>query len=344
MEKKISVVIPCYNVENLIDRCLGSLVDQTIGIENLEIILIDDFSMDNTWGKILEFESRFPDSVMAIRLEQNSRQGTARNIGIKYSSAEYITFIDSDDWIENDMLETMYASMQGDDIDLAMVGHIRDDGSPVENITSFFDGNKKHMIIDSVEKRKIFIMCMSIGTITCAKLYRKSFLVDNNIFYVEGLAYEDHMFALLLYLYAKNVLIINQLGYHYWVNPKSTVLTKNSTRHYEQLEVDDMTWNESIKRGFFDTYKEELEAYFLQIGFLAPLKNLPTLYESAPYDLFLKLKEVTLKKVPNYPRNRYINEYFTEFDKALLSLLSLDICEKDFQGVCEAIKIKKGIK
>lgn len=343
MEKLISVIIPSYNVENLIDRCLESLEKQTIGIDNLEIILVDDASTDGTWNRILSFETKYPESVVAIKLEKNSRQGAARNMGMTYASAELVTFVDSDDWIEPDMLEIMWQAMEDDSQDLAMIGHIRDTGANGGAVFSF-SGTQKHLAIDTTEKRKTFILCMSIGTITCAKVYRKSFLVNNNIFYVEGLAYEDHMFALLLYLCAKKVTIIDRLGYHYWVNLNSTVMTKNSRKHYEQIAVDNMVWNECISRGYVENYREELEVYFLHIGFLAPLKNLPMLYEAVPYDFFLEVKRETLNKVPNYMNNKYVNECFTEFDKVLLGLLVLEIGEEDFLKVCEAIKVKKGIK
>lgn len=345
MEKKISVIIPCYNVEKLIDRCFSSLEDQTIGIDNLEIILIDDASTDDTWDKILKFETKYPESVMVVQLEINSRQGTARNIGIEYATSRYITFVDSDDWLEKDMLESMYNVMTRENPDLVMIGHVRDDGSlNREDAKKLFSNEEKHFLIDSMDKRKVFILCMSLGTVTCAKLYRKEFLASNSIYYVEGLSYEDHMFALLLYLYTNKAVIIDKLGYYYYVNQTSTVLSKNSTRHFEQIDVDNMVWEECKNRDFLKEYKEELEAYFLQIGFLAPLKNLPSLFEIPPYDFFLKLKQETKRRIPDYSKNKYIDEFFTEFDRILLGLLSVDISETDFQNICNAIKVKKGIK
>lgn len=88
----ISIIVPCYNVENYIDRCVSSLVSQTIGIENLEIILVNDASRDNTLFKLYEWEKKYPDSIMVITYDENIRQGGARNVGLSYATSDYYTY------------------------------------------------------------------------------------------------------------------------------------------------------------------------------------------------------------------------------------------------------------
>ena len=95
--KKISVIIPCYNAQAYIPRCLHSIFSQTIGMETLEIILVNDASTDHTLDILLQFENKFPDSVIVVNLEQNIRQGGARNVGLSYASGEYVAFLDADD-------------------------------------------------------------------------------------------------------------------------------------------------------------------------------------------------------------------------------------------------------
>ena len=99
---KISIIIPCYNVAEYIDRCLNSIISQTIGLEALEIICIDDASTDNTWQKLQQWEHSYPEQILLVHCDNNARQGTARNIGLSYASSLWISFIDSDDWIEPD--------------------------------------------------------------------------------------------------------------------------------------------------------------------------------------------------------------------------------------------------
>ncbi|GHU42013.1 hypothetical protein FACS1894111_05240 [Clostridia bacterium] len=106
----ISVILPCYNVAPYLPRCMKSLEEQSIGIENLELIFVDDASTDDgaTWNAILDFEAKYPNQVIAIQHEENKKQGGARNTGLRYASAEYVGFVDPDDWIERDMYKALY--------------------------------------------------------------------------------------------------------------------------------------------------------------------------------------------------------------------------------------------
>lgn len=338
MEKLISIIIPCYNVENCIERCLESLVNQSIGIENLEIILVDDASTDGTWSKIEAFEKSYPESVMAIHCDENGRQGTARNIGMQYASAEYVSYIDSDDWIEEDMLEILYQPMKTHSYDFTACGFWRDkaDGKPLAPRTEGV--GDKHFVIDNDSKRGTFVMCMSAGLTAWGKLYRRSFLLDNDIFFLEKCAYEDRFFILLVYLYAKDILVIDNRCYHYFVNMNSTILKSGASYHFDIIDVDTVTWDECENRGFLNRLREELECYFLLIGYLSALKLVCFRYETPPYDFFNRLKEETLKRIPDYRKNPYIKEYATEFNYGVLETLILPIDEKNFMSLCETIK------
>ena len=85
---EISIIIPCYNVEEYIDRCLESVVAQTIGLDMLEIIVINDASTDNTLNKLYQWERRFPQNIMEITYEENQRKGGARNIRLEYATGQ----------------------------------------------------------------------------------------------------------------------------------------------------------------------------------------------------------------------------------------------------------------
>ncbi len=104
-EKLISVIVPAYNVENYIRRCLDSLVSQTY--ENLEIIVVNDGSTDRTGEIIEEYTERYPDKVM-LYTRENQGQAEARNFGISKASGDYIGFVDSDDFVSTKMYELMY--------------------------------------------------------------------------------------------------------------------------------------------------------------------------------------------------------------------------------------------
>ncbi len=124
--EKISVIIPCYNVVSYIDRCLSSVMEQSIGLENVEVICVDDASVDNTVEKLLVWEQTYPDSIIVVKSGKNGRQGTARNIGLTYASGDWVAFIDSDDWIEPDYLERLYEKADIKALDMGCCEAVRE--------------------------------------------------------------------------------------------------------------------------------------------------------------------------------------------------------------------------
>lgn len=114
MKPLISVIIPCYNTAQYLPQCMLSLEMQTLGFENLQCIFVDDASTDNgsTWECIKQFERKHPQEVVAIHLDENLSQGGAKNVGIGYAKADYIGFVDSDDWIEPAMYLDLYRCIE----------------------------------------------------------------------------------------------------------------------------------------------------------------------------------------------------------------------------------------
>ncbi len=117
---KISVIIPLYNVEKYIKECLDSIINQTIGIDNIEIILIDDCSTDNTLNIIKEYQTQYPDNIVIIEQETNQGPGAARNLGIEKSKGKYLTFLDGDDFISPNTYKDCIDLLEKDN-DLDMV-------------------------------------------------------------------------------------------------------------------------------------------------------------------------------------------------------------------------------
>ena len=352
MDKLISIIIPCYNVEKYIDRCFGSLLNQTIGLDNLELIFIDDCSADGTWDKLTAIEASYPESVLIIRCDENGHQGRARNIGLQYASAPYIGYADSDDWVEPDMYEKLYEKMTAYQCDIVRCRSWRDsqqnchdglqngsDAMPGQKLAPKLTGEADmQFMIDTVEKRKILIASVSLGTTVWDKLFAKDFLVQNNIFFPEGIAYEDHFFSTLLYFYVHRVYVLEERLYHYCVNPASTVLSPNASYHFDILTADKMMWSECESRGFLNEYHKEVEYQFLTLCYLGAMKMISLRFTKAPYDFFLELKEETLKRIPDYRANPYIKDYVTEMNRILLQLLDLPVGEQDLNAVCNVIR------
>lgn len=337
---EISIIIPCYNVSAYIDRCLTSVTTQTIGMDVLRIICIDDASTDNTWEKLQDWERRFPEHMVLVHCDTNGRQGTARNIGLEYVDSPWVSFIDSDDWIEPNYFEKLYHLAVKTDSDIVTCGYERDSST----ILSYLKDRKtlkesRCMVIDTIEKRKTFLVLQCMEHLAWGKLVRTSLLVDHQIFFPENLAYEDTFWGSLLYFYVQKVYFLEEKLYHYFINPDSTVLQTGSYHHLDLFTVQSMLWREWEYRGFFSIYREVLEYDFLYSCYLRFMKVIVYRCQEPSYSLYLLLKTFILDKIPNYSDNYYLNQIEQpELYKILFRSLSLPLNKDEFKQFTAYIK------
>ena len=295
----ISIIIPCYNVEKYIDRCMESVVNQTIGIDNLEVILVNDASTDGTLDKLYQWEKKFADNIMVVTYEENLRQGGARNVGLNYASSDYIGFVDSDDWIETTMYEKLYNRIKEENCDVVKGRFIRET----------YPGQYK---VDE---------CVGeIGSF-CTGLYLKKIIVDNKVYFPEKVAYEDNYWSTVLKIYIQREIIIEDIVYHYFVNEQSTVTTRNALHHFDRLDIEIGIVEEYKRRGFFEKYKEELEAQFIQRFYLNTWYIIFLRFDYIP-DILEDMKKVIFDYFPNYKENPKLR-MCNEREKALLRMLDI---------------------
>ncbi|WP_295721489.1 glycosyltransferase family 2 protein [uncultured Methanobrevibacter sp.] len=216
MRPKISIIIPIYNGEKHLMDAVNSVIQQSIGFENIELILVDDNSSDNTKEILKKLSSNY-ENVKAIFLEGNS--GTAsrpRNYGIKNSTSEYIMFLDSDDELYPDCCRKLYNTITSENADVVCCRY---------NITSknfntpksFLDKYDPYIKLGSVEEFPE-IMTLGFPTMIWTKIFKKSTVLENEITFPEGECYEDVYFSVAFYLKANGIIILNDYtGYNYIV-------------------------------------------------------------------------------------------------------------------------------
>ena len=117
-ELKVSIVIPCYNVDKYIEECLNSVLNQTYS--NLEVVVIDDGSNDGTRRILEEYQNRYRN--IKLLIQKNKGSGSARNAGVRVCSGDYLLFVDADDYIQNDTIETLVNAVSGKEIEIAYYG------------------------------------------------------------------------------------------------------------------------------------------------------------------------------------------------------------------------------
>ena len=219
---KISVIVPVYNVEVYLRKCLDSLINQTL--QDIEIICVNDGSTDNSLDILLEYSQK--DSRIKIISQENKGVSEARNTAINIAKGEYLSMVDPDDWVENNMLEVMYNKAVKENAD----------------IVEYDLFEHRDLVIDSKKVRKLKIKCnplikmkimhgltynwqdiksdiFNIRAYCWNKLYKTN-LIKNKILF-EGRAGEDYYFCLEAFLTANKICYTNKKLYHYVKNPTS---------------------------------------------------------------------------------------------------------------------------
>ena len=336
----ISIIIPCYNVEKLVDRLFFTLENQTIGFDKLEVIFIDDCSTDCTATKLVDFEAKHSDNVLVVKCDENGRQGKARNIGLSYASADYVAFLDSDDWVELDYFEKLYAKAASGDYDIVACDNGRD---PSKEITFFEDRKSKkesrEYNLSSDEARKEIIMLPALGYEAWGKIIKKSFLKDNDLLFPENITYEDSGWGSLVHIYVNKAYFIGEKLYHYYVNEGSTVLAANSNHHLDLFTVQMMVWDQYISRGFLEKYRYELEVEHIFSFYLAGIKAIVLRYEKPDYNAYLLLRYLMLSHVPDYEVNPYVTkDRFSDYYLMILTSLKNELSKRQFLEMAENIK------
>lgn len=232
---KISVIIPVYNSEKYIEKCLDSILNQTI--ENIEIIVVNDKSTDNSKAIIMKYCDEYK-NIIFIDKETNEGVSAARNDALKVATGKYISFIDADDWIESDMLEKLYIEAETNNLDIAICNHF------VENE----DGNNQEIrkinlssdtIFNGMEMTKeVMTAKNNLQGFVWNKIFKLELIKSNKIEFNSELNYlEDLIFNIKILLNSEGVKIINKPLYHYIQRQGSITKTYN---HNYIISIDDI--------------------------------------------------------------------------------------------------------
>ena len=257
---KISVIIPVYNVEKYLKRCLDSVVNQTY--KNLEIILIDDGSTDNS-GKICDEYAQKDKRIIVIHKE-NGGLSDARNKGLDICTGDYISFIDSDDWVDLNYFDVLLKILLEYDVDVACCDYLR---------TSKYEQNNDVSIENTqiFRDEKILEIYLEKELISaCAKLYRKETFY--NVRFPLKKVNEDISTIFLVFTKSKSVAYVDEKLYFYFRNINSITKSRFSRKNLDLL----YTWNEvlNLSKNYSNKIQELADfrlkkAYFSLIGIIA---------------------------------------------------------------------------
>lgn len=220
---KVSILVPVYNVEQYIDRCARSIFGQTY--QNLEIIFVDDCSPDHSVGVVRQILEEFPNrkkQVKVIRHEHNRGIAAARNTLIEAAMGDFIVFVDSDDWMEPDMVDVLVAKQKETGADIVSSNAFEND-----NTLNPHFSNPKFKCKEEVLN---FFVCLNGHHELWSRLYHRNLFVENHIRCVEGDNVSEDLFVTpCLFWYARSVAWVNRCLYHYVINHGSLTHSKRNT-------------------------------------------------------------------------------------------------------------------
>lgn len=239
----ISVIIPVYNVEQYIRECLDSVISQTY--QDLEILLVDDGSLDNSGAICEEYATR--DERITVIHKENGGQSDAKNVGLSASNGDYIYFLDSDDYIKEDTLERALSVAERERSDIVFFGGVAFSDNPkqklppVEILHEYSEASGADMLIQRWENEE----WMPGGQ---GHLFKAEFLKREMLTFRKGIVYEDLLFSTIAYVRAKSVVQCTDAVYFYRVRSESTMTKKPKPYNLNCFQVCIQSMAEEKKR------------------------------------------------------------------------------------------------
>ena len=228
MKYVVSVIVPIYKVEKFLYKCIKTILQQSY--KNLEIILVDDGSPDNC-GKMCD-EYATQDRRIKVIHKQNGGLSDARNAGIDIATGDYITFIDSDDYIMSDMIESLMNIIVEEDTDIAQCDYIRSEGDSIIGLQHDLSQNNKCNVF-SENKMSAYLKDNKISTAAWGKIYKKSLF--NAIRFPVGRLHEDVFTTYKLIHEAGSVAVTDYVGYVYRITENSITTSKFSPQKLDSV-------------------------------------------------------------------------------------------------------------
>lgn len=261
----VSIIVPVFNTVSYLHTCLDSILNQTLN--NIEIICINDGSTDNSL-EILKNYQKIDDRIKIIN-KNNEGQGIARNIGIDNASGEYIAFVDSDDFIKEDMLEKLYKSAINNNLDLVMckVASFDELTSEINDSLWYYSlGVFKDFEKNVFSHKDTRDFTCEISVTPYNKLYKNSFIKKHNIKFAENLIFEDEVFFYDVYLKANKISIVDETLYYYRMNRKGSTVEKTEDKNYSDIvPIFKLIMDKFIETNNWEDYKVYVSNRFIHL-------------------------------------------------------------------------------
>lgn len=309
----VSVIVPVYNVEKYLAKCLDSILAQEH--RSIEIICVNDCSTDASPQILRNYSEEYP-NIIVIDHKVNQGLGAARDTGLNAATGRFVMFVDSDDHIRCDHVST-YLSAMDEKVDIVQGGYYREEGKRVSEIRPHLDPRYGWISVSA-----------------CLKMFRLSFLRENNITFEGRRTYEDVPFTYLCMLASPQIKVIDYCGYYYVLNPSSITRHGDQVRKFEAAIENHETFAAKIDlNALSQEDHDHLEYLFFQSITLAMLVNSRHAGKVAAKEMLKERRRCLSSIFPKYLSNRYIG--FTK--------LSIETARTRFVLGCYALAERLGL-
>ena len=289
---KVSVIVPVYNVEKYVEKCIKSLVDQTL--QEIEIIAVDDGSKDGSKSIVDNYIKKYPDKIKYL-YKENGGLSSARNFGIPYANGEYIAFLDSDDYVEPTMYEEMYKLAKKDNADMVECDFIWEYPNKQKYDYGVVYNGKK----EAIEKARV---------VAWNKLIKREIIENEKIEFPFGLRYEDVEFFYKLVPRLNKISFMKKYFIHYVQRDNSIANTQN-TKTKDIFKVLNNVIEFYKNKGYYDEYKEELEYTYLRLLLCSSLKRMCKIKDKQERKIALNDTWNNINtNFPNWRKNRLLKK------------------------------------
>lgn len=314
----LSVIVPVYNVEAYIDQCLGSILENDLRPEEFEVVVVDDESPDRSLEKVAEWQRRF--SNIKVISQKNTGISGARNTGLRNAEGEFILFVDSDDWLAMGSLRHLLRLADHLELDILEFG-IEKVGPKGEHLGKFSNGTQGKVNTGI----RYYKECRYVNSVF-NKVYRRSFLLENQLFFIEKIYVEDFELNTRAFLKANRVAGIPDLAYKYRQSPNSITRSGDPEKKKKMIE-DHVTVLSHTHSLFQQNHTEEARAFlgermsFLVVSIFHLMMKMNA-SGSELKAMKARLEALDLYQI-TYPIHQRNKEYFRRVMKRNFRLLSI---------------------
>jgi len=289
---KVSIIVPFYNVEQYIEKCLKSLVNQTL--QDIEIILVNDGSKDGSKEIAVQYTEKYPSKIVYLE-KTNGGLSDARNYGMKHTTGEYIAFLDSDDYVELNTYEKLY-------------NKAIETGADMVECDFYWEYPDKKIHDKNANYKNESDRYANARVVAWNKLYKRDVLLNSNIEFPKSLRYEDVEFFYKMLPQLNKIELINEPLIHYIQRENSITYVQNE-RTSEIFTILDNVIEYYKQNGLYEKYSAELEYMYTRILLGSSLKRIVKIpNKTVKKELLKKTINTVYEKFPNWKKNKILKE------------------------------------